>query len=239
MKLPRVQFTVRLLMITVAAVATVLAGWLWILDLGRLSTAYRQKDVAHTNQERRVRQQLRWLTDPRFAPEPQRHLRSIVLQEAVADHHRSWAGRYRRAAARPWEAVSPEPPPPTWETHELGLAPAIVARAIALNVTSMDLGDAGVTDDLLERIGRCHRLRSLNLYGNPITDAGLIHLKGLTDLSQLRLSQTRITDRGLIHLAGLSNLHSLDLYRTRITKVGLSGLTTALPRTVVTVNPDL
>ena len=80
---------------------------------------------------------------------------------------------------------------------------------------------------------------------NDITDAGLVHLKGLkltsltiptqarTDLglkhylaalethTALNLVGWKITDAGLVHLTGLANLKKLVLYRTQITDAGL------------------
>jgi hypothetical protein len=182
---------------------------------------------------------LRFLTDPRFSPDPGRFLYPIVLDEAVAAHHNWWAGRYRRAAQRPWESVPPEPPLPAWETHRRRLVTAVVAKAITLEIKDLSLRNAGVTDVLLERIGRYRQLRSLDIAGNPITDAGLVHLKGLVNLSRLGLSETPLTDAGLAHLTGLSGLKSLDLYRTRITRGGLLSITKALPRTEVSTSPDL
>ncbi len=54
------------------------------------------------------------------------------------------------------------------------------------------------------------------------TDAGLVHLKDLTDLEQLELSHTQITDAGLVHLKGLTKLEGLGLDNTQITDAGLA-----------------
>ena len=55
------------------------------------------------------------------------------------------------------------------------------------------------------------------LHKSEVTDAGLIHLKGLMNLERLYLHQTQITDAGLVNLKGLNKLWSLSLSR------GLSG----------------
>jgi hypothetical protein len=237
MRLARVRFTLRRMMAAVAVVAVMLASWLGALELRRLSTAYLQKSVGHSGQERIERRNLEWQVKALSSTARGGNLNSIVLAEAVTEHHRSWAARYLRASRRPWESVPPEPPPPTWETHKRVLAPVVVARAIAIEVKGLSLPDAGVTDDLLDRIGRCHQLRSIDLSGNPITDAGLVHLKRLTNLERLVLAETRITDAGLIHLAALSGLQKLDLYRTRITRSGLRDLGNSLPRTMMFHDP--
>jgi hypothetical protein len=43
-------------------------------------------------------------------------------------------------------------------------------------------------------------LGGLSLSGTQVTDAGLVHLKGMTGLRTLDLSDTQITDAGLAHL---------------------------------------
>jgi len=55
-----------------------------------------------------------------------------------------------------------------------------------------------------------------------ITDAGLVHLKGLTYLQVLILSEPKVTDAGLAHLKGLKNLRFLGLAGTNnVTDAGL------------------
>ncbi len=43
------------------------------------------------------------------------------------------------------------------------------------------------------------------------TDAGLVHLKGLTKLKVLNLQGNKVTDAGLAHLECLTGLTSLNL----------------------------
>jgi hypothetical protein len=57
-----------------------------------------------------------------------------------------------------------------------------------------------------------------------VGDAGLVHLKGLTDLRQLSLHSDPITDEGLTHLKELTNLEFLDLDETRVNGTGLPQL---------------
>ena len=49
------------------------------------------------------------------------------------------------------------------------------------------------------------------LAGTKVTDAGLVHLKGLAQLQSLDLMEHQVTDAGLEHLKGLTQLQSLDL----------------------------
>jgi len=62
----------------------------------------------------------------------------------------------------------------------------------------------------------------LEHHSATFTDAGLVHLKGLTSLKELRLvGFVRISDAGLVHLKGMTNLQNLQLLETRITDAGL------------------
>ena len=54
------------------------------------------------------------------------------------------------------------------------------------------------------------------LHDSKITDAGLMHLKGLTKLQELILYGTKITDAGLVHLKGLAKLQTLSVRGTKI-----------------------
>ena len=55
-----------------------------------------------------------------------------------------------------------------------------------------------------------------------VTDAGLVHLKGMTGLEVwLGLSDTKVTDDGLKHLEGFTKLRSLTLHRTQVTEAGV------------------
>ena len=60
------------------------------------------------------------------------------------------------------------------------------------------------------------RVLGLSIHGTLITDAGLVHLKEMTNLQGLNLNDCRnITDAGLVHLKGLINLKNLNLYDTK------------------------
>src|SRR4030042_1383652 len=58
------------------------------------------------------------------------------------------------------------------------------------------------------------RLQSLGLNGTNVTDAGLEHLKGLTELTRLALYDTKVSDLGLRHLKGLTHLKRLCIRGT-------------------------
>ena len=66
---------------------------------------------------------------------------------------------------------------------------------------------------------------------NPqVTDAGLVHLKGLTSLEGLVLNGTEITDAGLVHLKDLANLKGLNLQGTDVSDEAVEKLHEELPK---------
>ncbi|MFP6610941.1 MAG: hypothetical protein VB835_01430, partial [Pirellulales bacterium] len=76
------------------------------------------------------------------------------------------------------------------------------------------LGFSKITDAGLEHLKGLTELKELLLYNTKITDAGLEHLKGLTNLELLIIRHTQVTDAGLEHLKGLTELEVLDLSDT-------------------------
>jgi hypothetical protein len=77
----------------------------------------------------------------------------------------------------------------------------------------------------------------LNLAETAITDAGLIHLRGLTGLCKLVLWGTRVTDAGLVHLSASVGLRELDLEYTQVSPAGVEALRRALPKVEI-VGPE-
>ena len=63
-----------------------------------------------------------------------------------------------------------------------------------------------------------------------ITDAGLPHLAGMTQLQEVCLIGTYVTDAGLEHLAGLPHLERLWLDGAKDTDDGVKKLRQALPK---------
>ncbi len=113
---------------------------------------------------------------------------------------------------------------------------------VALNVTSLPLGDEGarhiaaipglislslaqtkITDKALEALADAEYLNSLNLGNTAITDRGLRWLRGLKNLNQLILFNTDISGAGVESLVGLEKLAQLDVHETKVTS--LEGLT--------------
>ena len=100
---------------------------------------------------------------------------------------------------------------------------ALLVRKYGDRIQSLDLRGTGVTNEGLRHLEGLSHVQHLTL-GNyihwsfasrtapvgPITDAGLVHLKGLIQLKQLDLSGLPITDSGLDALKDLPQL--IDLF---------------------------
>ena len=96
---------------------------------------------------------------------------------------------------------------------------------------------ANLTDAGLVHLKGLTRLKHLHLSGPQITDAGLEHVKGLTGLTTLVLSGTQITGSGLVHLKGLTNLTSLVLSGTQFYDAEFESLKAWTGREVKTAKP--
>jgi hypothetical protein len=78
-----------------------------------------------------------------------------------------------------------------------------------------------VTDAGLVHLGGLTHLRVLDLCGAPVTDSGMEYLRGLTHLQELNLASTRLTDTGLEPLGRLTQLEGLALDKTQVTDAGI------------------
>jgi hypothetical protein len=86
--------------------------------------------------------------------------------------------------------------------------------ADAVQVEALDMTDAGLV--------HLEGLTNLQVLGLPqATDAGLEHLAGMTSLQELNLVGRQVTDAGLVHLAGLTSLEYLNLSYTQVSDAGL------------------
>ena len=75
--------------------------------------------------------------------------------------------------------------------------------------------------EVMAAVGQLPQVQYLDVDQAYLTDADLVHLRGLTDLRNLSLSNGQITDAGMGNLEGLTKLSSLSLQFTRITDTGL------------------
>jgi hypothetical protein len=123
-----------------------------------------------------------------------------------------------------------KPSAPKWLVDSLGVD--YFGHAVCVSVRQ-----PGSTSTL-SNVGRLSRLEHLSLHGPFVTDSGLAHLKGLTDLSHLNIGDSevdcsttithigtaRVTDAGMPYLKGLTKLSFLDLNGTQVSDTGLENL---------------
>jgi internalin A len=126
----------------------------------------------------------------------------------------------------------------SWQTDGKPGVPKWLLDCLGLDyfdhVVSVSLGQPG-SPSALRHIGRLSHVEKLDLHGPFVTDAGLAHLKGLTNLSSLNigdryfdcagtinlLGTARVTDAGMPYLKGLTKLVFLDLDGTKVSDAGL------------------
>jgi hypothetical protein len=90
---------------------------------------------------------------------------------------------------------------------------------VVIHSRAQVIADAG-----LEHLKGLTQLETLYIDSDQITDAGLQHLQGLTHLRDLMLVNTQVSDSGLAHLRGLTQLQGLSLDSTQVTDAGLEHL---------------
>lgn len=100
-------------------------------------------------------------------------------------------------------------------------------QRIASNVSGeyQEMDAIVITDDDLRMISRFGKLEQLYLRKMKIGDAGLGHLRNLTEIRTISLSFTDITDAGMETIARFEKLETLRLVGTRVTDSGLARLT--------------
>jgi hypothetical protein len=125
MRLPRVRFTIRRIMIVVASVALLMGG----LRLLWLRSAYRKAALAHAAYENLARTLQRMVENEgkdereleiafgmKVEPEPEpvkaTRAADARVNRKTAEYHAALRQKYERAAARPWAPIAPDPPPP-------------------------------------------------------------------------------------------------------------------------------
>jgi hypothetical protein len=146
MRLPRIRFTVRQLMVVVAVVSLLLAVTTGLL---RRRASFQRRTEVHArkaSQENLMGMfagELPYNASARLTP----------MQERTRDAHYELAGyyygleaKYRRAAGRPWLPIGTDPPPPAWprgvpsafpdkvrQLRNQGLSVAEIAKALAVS----------------------------------------------------------------------------------------------------------
>jgi hypothetical protein len=86
---------------------------------------------------------------------------------------------------------------------------------------TLDNNQSKITDAGLVHLRGMTRLEWLDLTGCKITGRGLASLKNMTQLKRLCLGWTQVDNPGLEVIAGFQKLECLELHQTKITDVGL------------------
>lgn len=113
-------------------------------------------------------------------------------------------------------------------TQELHLLESLKEQLVWLKA-----GYAQLKDSDMAIIGKLTNLRRLYLEGNPVTDAGVAHLKTLQQLQYINLSGTRLSPAGPLLLAGLPTLKNLYLYNITGARFDLIALRKLLPKATI------
>ncbi len=173
----------------------------------------------------------------------QRRLQDLVTQ---LDHKRALLELFKSAAGRRWLAnrderlkvdsflvaqreTSSTAGPSSWEIVDARIR-KILGRPAGSPISADDLAQVKTlnlswsTLDDLSPVARLISLESLDLYGTPMTDAGLLVLAPLGKLADLDLGETKVTDAGLPALVRLPSLVDLKLGRTQVSDHGLQVL---------------
>jgi hypothetical protein len=109
--------------------------------------------------------------------------------------------------------------------HDTDLTDAGLAVARAFTqLEELTLGDCPLTQPV-DALAAWPRLRSLSLYGLPVSDGALPKLTSHRWLQVLNLGATEVTD--VTALAALAQLRSLGLTETRVTARGIAALANA------------
>ena len=88
-------------------------------------------------------------------------------------------------------------------------------------VVSISFAGMQPKDDDLAIIAEFPDIERLDFFKSSLDDAGLVHLKGLTNLKSLAMGSTKITDAGLVHLRDMTQLDYLGLRACNITDAGI------------------
>ncbi len=105
---------------------------------------------------------------------------------------------------------------------------------------SLELSGTRVSDAGVQHLTALQGLEDLQLSGSEITDVGLAAVAELPNLTSLTLFGTGASDAGLAHLKKLSRLQRLVLHRTPLVSLaGVEDLQKALPQCEISYEPAL
>lgn len=153
---------------------------------------------------------LAW-AQPKTAPVQDEAVRKLSLELA----------KLKLALAPDWRAAAADPPVYSIDFSKSALTPATFAelRPILVNTKvpiSLYLNSGGFKDADLAPLDNLACIRKLVL-AEPVTDAGLEHLRGLSNLEELTLWSANVTDAGLANLSKLTKLRKLSIDGKKLT----------------------
>jgi hypothetical protein len=94
-------------------------------------------------------------------------------------------------------------------------------------LSNLNLANAEIRDEQLACLDKnMHHLINLSISGTPITDAGMLHLAGLSSLNTLHANNTKITDKALDTICKLSAIKVLNISYNDITDAGMKKIAT-------------
>ena len=147
---------------------------------------------------------------------------------------RRWAGRVAAGILLLGVSGSPDPDRQAAESvltiggtvqvndQEVDIRVAAALPSGAFRLTQVNLNsNEQVSESGLVHFKGCTNLRELALCNTPVTDAGLAPFRDCKDLTGLDLGYTQVTDAGLAHFKGCKNLALLRLSFTQVTDAGL------------------
>lgn len=85
-------------------------------------------------------------------------------------------------------------------------------------------GPTNISDAGMVHLAGLTSLKRLKLTGTGVGNDGVEHLKQLSHLQILVLDKTNVDDAGLVHLAGMNELYALNLEGTQVSDRGLQHL---------------
>jgi hypothetical protein len=101
-------------------------------------------------------------------------------------------------------------------------------RELALNLyDSQYIGPAAstrISDAGIVHLKKLPELTYLNLHGANLTDKALTNLTGMKKMAYLNLDATKVSDGGLVHLKQMKELKTLRLLFTQVTDQGIEEL---------------
>jgi Leucine-rich repeat (LRR) protein len=124
------------------------------------------------------------------------------------------------AVVRPGKAGEKKPPVMAGDERAVAKWVLSLGGRVRVRVAGREQDFASVKDLPAEAF----QVIGVYLTGTKVSDAEVVHLKGLPNLTGLNLSHTQVSDTGLAHLKGLTRLMRLELHAVQVSDAGLAHL---------------